>query len=461
MKKLISAWLFICMASATTLAAEDINQQVLQQLEALQRQVLEQQRQIEMLKEQITASDNTVNETLRAELRQELDAAIEAKGLAQQKDSGPLLTLGKGIDGLRLTGDLRVRYELRELDKMPNYVAGWDGLGTQDQKNERWRTRFRLGGVWTNQAENWEIGAGLATGEDNHTSGASSATSTNDTWGQGGAFETGNIYLDYAYAKHKMGDATITIGQHKYPFLTTGIMVDGDIRPTGATLGYKYEGFFGTLGAYNVRYSGNNETLANMYGGQVGYGFKSDKLNGKLAIGYFHYDDQVTEAYLPKVVALDYSPKNDYNWQIGDIYGELGGKIGEVGIKGYAQVSKNFGADSKVTQANFNRSVGYDSEDETCAWIAGMDLSFRGFKLGYAYTRIEGDSLPWFIKDADFGSGFGRGTNVQGHIIKASYDITKNFSVGATALLYDLVESNAAASSMGGNLYQFDLGYKF
>lgn len=456
---------FACLAIfSATVFAEDVNQQVLQQIEALQRQIAEQQRQIELMKEQMTSKDVTANEALRAELLQELDVAIEARALAQEKDRGPLLTLGRGIDGLRLTGDLRLRYEHRDR-RLPGYLEGWDGLGTQDQKNERFRTRFRLGAIWTNSDESWEVGAGLATGETNHSSGASSATSTNDSWGQGGAFESGAIYLDFAYAKHKLGDFTPTFGQHKNPYLTSGIMVDSDIRPTGATLQYANSGFFGTVGAYNVRYSGTNQTLAYMYGAQLGYGFKTDNLNGKLAIGYYHYDDQVTEVYSGNLTAQPFTPatvsaKNAYNWHIGDVYGELGGKVGEVGVKGFAQVSKNFGADDQFSQASTNLPVGYSSGGEDMAWIAGLGLSYQGFKASYAYAHVEGDSLPFFIKDADFGSGVSS-TNIKGHILKASYNISKNFSLGGTALLYDLIKSDAAGGDRKGNLYQLDLSYKF
>jgi uncharacterized coiled-coil protein SlyX len=111
------------------------------------------------------------------------DASQLKKGLMETNEAlaetnkkietiGNRLTLGKGIDGLKLTGDLRVRYEQRNRE-----LEGKDDVAKGDGDRTRFRSRLRAGGIWTNTTEDWEVGAGLATGEKNDD------RSTNDTWG--------------------------------------------------------------------------------------------------------------------------------------------------------------------------------------------------------------------------------------------------------------------------------------
>ena len=67
--------------------------------------------------------------------------------------------------------------------------------------------------LWRNSDGNWEIGAGLASGDSN-------PRSTNYLYSSDGVFSTGDTWLDYAYAKHKFAASILTIGQQQNPFLT-------------------------------------------------------------------------------------------------------------------------------------------------------------------------------------------------------------------------------------------------
>ncbi|MFP3927588.1 MAG: putative porin [Desulfobacteraceae bacterium] len=162
----------------------------------------------------------------------------------------------KVIDNLTLKGDLRLRYERRDR----NRPAGEE----EDDARDRFRTRFRLGGIWQNDAENWEAGAGLATGSDG-------PTSTNATWSKNKHFETGDIRLDYAYAKHEFNDSfRITLGQHKNPYQTTWALWDGDVRPAGLTAQYEKGGLFLTAGGYDIYQAGDDVSM--MFSVKLGYG---------------------------------------------------------------------------------------------------------------------------------------------------------------------------------------------
>ncbi len=371
--------------------------------------------------------------------------------VAEEVKKASPVALGSNIDGLKIKGDVRLRYEQRRQDN--------EG-GAEDREKSRFRTRFRLGGVWTNSAENWEIGAGLATGED-------SAKSTNDSWGEGSVFETGDIRLDYAYAKHNFQNGVaLTLGQQKNPFTTTFMMWDGDIRPAGATLQYKSGNAFVTAGAYNLRgdatadANSKDQSLANMAAGQVGYTFSGEKASAMLALGFAGYNGETTE------FQLNGAADDDYKWSIGDIYGEVSTKVGEVKVKAYGQVAKNFGAeDTAASQGvTFGKAgAGYKAEDEDTAWILGLQAKRGPWAANYAYASIGGDSVPYFLSDSDFGAaipGSDNSVNVKGHKLGLSYSLTKHCSIGATAIFTDYVEP-AAGDDDSGELYQFDLGYKF
>ena len=324
-----------------------------------------------------------------------------------------------------------------------------------------YRHRARFGGVWTNSAENWEIGAGLEIG-------SSSGTSANASWNDNGMFESTDVYLDYAYAKHKWDMLSLTLGQHKNPYESSFILWDSDLRPTGATLQLKTDtALFATVGAYNVRSDSRvaateEQSVASMYAGQIGAKLENEEVSALVALGYYHYDAEVSEYQFGL-------SNDDYQYQIGDIYGSIGTKIGDVKLSGYGQYAVNFGGDDDQTQlastaftGAVNTPAGYDSEDNDQAWVVGIDAGIGKFGFGYAYARIEGDSVPAFFADSDFGDGLpDDAVNAQGHILKASYKITDHLKFGFEADFTELIEDDNVTDDLEVALYQFDLQYKF
>jgi hypothetical protein len=338
----------------------------------------------------------------------------------------------------------------------------------KDTKKTRFRTRARIGLKWLAPSENWEVAMGLVTGHEEDCEdyyGASAGNSGNDSWNSGGVWETGDIWLDYAYAKHSWDAFSLTLGQQKSPFTTTWLMFDSDLRPTGATGMYCSDMFFVTAGAYNLRSdatagSDSHQSLANMYAGQIGLMLEMEPVSALLAVSYFHYDDETNEF-------TGIGANSDYQYQIGAVYGQLTGTIEEVAFKIFGEVAMNFGADedasqlSPVTQVVFDDG-GYDSEDEDLAWIAGAELKAYGLKLHYAYVYIEGDSIPWFVADSDWGSSLIHGPlGTEGHKFGVAYDLTKHCTLGATAILTDYIDANDLALDEDGAVYQLDLTYKF
>ena len=454
MKKVLStaAALGLCLylPAAALAGGSTTNDAILRELQELRAQVSNQQAEIDMLKEQKGAAPAEDMEYLRTKVtaQQEHIEAIEAK-------KGFAVSGNEFIDQIKVKGDLRARYDVRDKEYK-------EGKG-KDITRERFRARFRLGGVWDNKEESWQVGAGLASGSDD-------PTSTNDTWSENKPFETGDIRLDYAYAKHKWNDFSMTLGQHENPYKTSWVLWDGDVRLAGMTLAYgQKEGLFATGGAYGAKLVQDDDTSM-LYMGQVGYNGKfSEKGKFTVATGYHTYSNEIIdEEYALDHDDADLDTKSQfglgsvdpdaYELNIGDIYGDVSFPAGPVKLKLYGQTWMNFGADGKHGQAG-SKFPG-TPEDNDLGWVAGIDGTFNDFKLGYAYSVVEADSLFGYLSDSDFSDGLAK-TNKQGHRIQLGYNLSKNWSTDFTFFNVKRTEDYATAKEDQVNLYLVDVNYKF
>jgi hypothetical protein len=457
MKKVLStaAALGFCLylPAAAMAGGGSSNDAILRELQELRAQVSNQQAEIDMLKGQKASAPEEM-EYLKNKVAanaEHIDAIEAKKGFA--------VSGNEFIDGIKLKGDLRVRYEMRDREYK-------DLLGT-DITRERFRTRFRLGGVWDNKEESWQAAAGLATGGDD-------PTSTNDTWSEAKPFETGDIRLDYAYAKHKWNDFSMMLGQSENPYKTSWVFWDGDVRLAGMTLAYGQKtGVFATGGAYGAKMVQDNDTSM-LYMGQVGYnGTFSEKGKFTIATGYQAYSNEMIDEewgldhdaekdpLKPATISslgLGSVDPNAYELNIGDIYTDVSFPAGPVKLKLYGQVWMNFGADGAHGQAG-SKFPGLP-EDNDIGWVLGTDATINDFKMGLAYSVVEADSLFGYLSDSDFGDGLSK-TNKQGWRGQLGYNFTKNWSTDFTYLNYERIDDWAAAKEDQVSIYQFDVSYKF
>ena len=373
-----------------------------------------QQAQIEALSQKLEKQETIHNEALTHYIKNEVDRALA-------DHSGSLLTLGSNVENLTFKGDLRVRFENRD-------------RSDSDEERNRWRQRFRLGFNWKT-SEGWEVGAGLATG-------GSDATSTNDTYSDGAAFQTGDIRLDYAYAKHKFDNGlSLTFGQHKNPYVHSKILFDSDVRPVGLTANYADDSFFATTGIYEVyNYDASNQDSAKMGALQVGM-----KASGfTVAAGYYHYNSSASVD--EDGVALG---TQDSEFQVAQAYAGYKGKTDSFKYAVYGEYFVNIGADNDGTTQGGGDSS--NPEDEDTAIVLGAEIGVDAWKFSYRYHDVEADAAPAYLLDGDFG---GQGTD--GHTFKVGYKVTKNFSIGT---YYRMAERQS--DGRDEDLLQVDFKYKF
>jgi len=400
------------------------------ELQDLRDQLARQQAEIDMLKGQKAG-----------------DPSLAGRVEALEKKKGYVMAKNEFIDQVTLKGDFRVRYEYLDYN-MKN--------GGQDYDKERFRNRFRLGGIWQNKAENWVVGAGVATGDYNN------PTSTNDTWGTEAPFDHSEFNLDYAYAKHTWNDFNMTLGQMESPYVTTWAMYDPDVRFTGLTLAYgAKEGVFATVSAYGAEeYALASDTNTSMmYWGQVGYKNKfSEKGKYTLAVGYQMYDQEFinNDGYTGNI------DENQYGLSIGDLYGDVTFPAGPVTLKLYGQVWMNFDADGAIGRSQAGSTFPETPDDNDMGWVLGLNGNVEQFHFGYAYAYIEADSLYGYLSDADFAcTGTNKYNNDQGHRVNLGYDVTKNWAVDFNFFSVDRIEDFTNDTFDDKQTYQLDVSYKF
>ena len=478
-----SAGLFL--AGALTAAAQEAPSPA-----ELVKLIEKQNQMIEQLSTRIKDLEGKTTDTaaLKKVLLETNDALAETNKKVDKADSK--LILGSGIDGVKINGDLRARYEERNRN-IQNQANGSDG------DRSRMRGRLRLGGVWTNKAESWEVGVGLASGND------TAGRSTNQDWGvsaAGNPFDHTNVFFDYYYAKNTMmldkTPLSLTIGQQKSSFVNTIMNWDSDLRPLGFTLQYgdpfgkEYSGPFATAGLYMIRYlSGGGTNVGNASDPnyiqkvddnvwqtalQAGYAQKGDNVSW-LAAGGFQYINNAYRNLGATIGPNSANPNNavgkadtGYQYQIADLYGEVKTTAMGIDLKPYAHAAYNLGARGDKTQALSQAGLAgkMSPNQENLAWMIGVDGKRGKWNLGYGYAYIGADAVFGPLRDSDFGETAGlQDTDIQGHIIRLSYDVKKNLNVGATLFILQRINGGDAVARDGQadstNLVQVDAVYKF
>jgi hypothetical protein len=489
--KVMMAW--GCLVAAGAAAADDaVMSELRRQVEELQRQVREMQDKLQSF------------EAMKKGLAETNEAASDTGKRVEKLEKK--VALGSAVSGLKVSGDLRVRYEDRDQDVGMPRTAGKDDDSTEDRG--RFRTRARIGLDWASSSEQWQVGMGLA-------SGGSDGRSTNDTWGETDIFETGDIRLDYAYGKFNWTlrdtyPVSLTLGQMKNPYVTTFINWDDDLRPAGLALqvgdplNKAYGGPFATVGVFDVLWGVNasgsrasNDTDVYMLAGQIGYKYTGEDIDWLVAAGLrgfnatwqdvvigqfssvnaYEYDDKdgdgAYDAGEPQLADLNgdgdmtdrvavrtgssynpfqyssgiYALGDDYDFLIGDLYAEMKTVVAGFEVRPYGHVSYNFGADGVKSQQNLpgaGTAADPEDTDEQMAWLLGLDITRGKWKLGYGYAHIGADSVFGPMKDSDFGETAGLvDTDIQGHKLSLSYNFTKNFTLGVTAYLLDRIDGGS------------------
>jgi len=338
-------------------------------------------------------------------------------------------------------GDVRFRQENVHNDGVPN---------NKDQDRQRIRARL---GAFSEINPQVDTGIRIATGSNDD------ARSTNQDLNN--YFDKKQIWLDLGYVDYHpdaIKNLHVIGGKMLQPWVSMGdIIWDSDINPEGLALTYKYPlgntELFGSAGHYTLKDNVDGEGVQfkhdlRLYAGQLGARFAiTDNL--KLTVGgsLYNYDNDedstCTATTSPCALAVNgNSPGEEFRLWEGFSQIDIGGLPMPLSL--YGQYVHN-------AEASNNQDTG---------WLAGVKTKLYGFGLDYNYRDIQQNAVVGAFTDSDFANGF---TGSRGSKLKVSYELDKNFTLGATYFMATSDYTNASVNLKDSdiNTLQLDAEAKF
>ncbi len=435
----------------------------------------------------------------------------EANDLREEADKGfnSAFAVKSGmpdwVTSLKINGDMRGRYEAFDY---PINDGGLVKNATVDDRN-RFRYRARLGFVAVLK-DNFEVGLRLSSSEPvtgGSASGGGDPISGNTTFSNNGSKKF--IYVDLAYAKwtpvnNSLWSATTTFGKMENPFVYSDMVFDADYTPEGIAQQFSYNVsdqhvLKANLGAFVLNEVGGSSTDTYMGGAQLRLDSTwTPKLATSAGVGILAINgtSQLLGASVPDQnsgnvrqgggAAAVSAPIYNFN----PITADLSATYNLASFPMYAGAFpiKIFGDFMFNPAAHDLASTdirGQQSADNQ-AYQFGVTLGKSGKKgtwdLTWRYKVLEANA--WFeeLVDSDFGAfyqrsptgsllsnagnnvgsyGYRAGTNVRGHIVKATYSPYDSLTFGVTYFLTELINEAANTGSSQAGRLQVDMVLKF
>jgi len=398
--------------------------QAIEEIVQKQQQVIEfQQRQIEELKNQGTKSSDSV-------------AALQTQWQKAEKEKK--LEVPSWLEGLKFSGDLRMRYEGIWIDPR--------AAKTTNEQRGRFRLRF---GFEKKVTDDFDIAFRLASGKD------SDPTTTNQTFTDD--FSKKLVWIDLAYGLYHpvaVPGLVFGVGKVKNPYVNTDMMWSQDVNPEGAYESYKLkvgkvEPFI-TLGQQMLTDQTSLTPDANLLAYQPGVKVNfTENINWVSALAYYDFMNYADKGNFQKangntVAASGSLAAGEFNiWNFTNI---VTFPVKTLPVSPYVDYAKNAGDRAYI-----------NGDKEDTAYAVGIkvgDIKKKGdWAFDYKYARIEADSIVGAFAD----NSFGPGSNVQGSKVGFSYGLAKNVTLG-TALYFT---EPVTGGDVDKTTVQADLVFKF
>ena len=410
------------------------------------------------------------------DLREETDKNF---GRAYQVKSG----MPDWVTALKWNGDFRGRYEAFYGDN-PAFV---------DRNRFRYRLRF---GATASLFDNMEIGLRLTSSEASGSFGGD-PLSSNTTLADNGSRKF--VYLDLAYAKWTPLNSpdwfgSFTFGKMENPFVSPSATIfDKDYTP---------EGFAAQL-AYNF----NDKHTAKFNGGII----VLDEIGNTshdpfLFMGQLRFDSAWTPKISSSVGLAWLGISNTEGLSNTGMPNGNRGNTRELFIVGtttnqvpaynfnpiYADATFTYNLDKAPGYAGrfpisimgdyvYNPAAPDANQGYTVGLMFGKSGKRKTWALEYRWQELQGDA--WFeeFRESDFGAfyqaqlpndgfstssnksgaGYGAGTNIRGHMFRASHSPYDSLTFNITYWLTELIKENPAHSDSGMGRLQVDGVWKF
>jgi polyhydroxyalkanoate synthesis regulator phasin len=430
---------------------------------------------------------------------------------AQDKSIKGKLSISSALDNATLYGDVRARYEFRNIDRLSTSATY---MGKNYESN---RSRYKATLGFETKAGDWYTDLAIAAG----VSGRSDNVTFGDA-GIGGVTEAGMSPKDKqaVYFKRAMvgWNATpwlaIEAGRMKNPlYMVNSMVFDHDIVMEGAQEKLKFTvgetNLFANLGQWvYTGYIQNNDVtgttkrqnmiLAFQAGAQQAF---NSNTSAKAAIGYYDYTGNIDansgnfkpfvgnndSVALVASTGMNYGATNDLG--ILDVLGEFNYMAtSNIGIRPYAEYAYNTkgsarydAACAQSTSTVDGNAANFCAGNDDNAWLVGIAIgsakdlkSFEGKKMAKGdwsanlwYQSVGTYALDVNAVDTDIFDGR---VNMEGTSLKAQYNIADNVMFNFTGAWgqrknnkYGTTYTKADLTINGDDfeLYQFDVTYKF
>ena len=362
---------------------------------------------------------------------------------AQVEKTGASETLPAWIRKMDIGGDLRLRYEYRDLNE-------GKGAGTYNLA----RFRYRLH-VADRLMDNLKVVFGLA-------SSSGDPRSQNVTFGtgrgsHGGSFAGEPIAIDLAYVQYApLKTLTLLGGKFSNPIWTPSQLIwDTDIKTEGVGANLNISAAPGLKFFVNTDFF-TLETHANktpfLFAFQPGVNWEiAPGAHVKLAGTYYNFSDLKgsTPGYSPKTNTYESGGglKYDYNLLA------LGA---EAGLDNLADILPYAGVYGEYVH-NPDPSTGNNG------YLVGIKFGDKGikkagqWKVSYDYRREGRDAVPDILPESDFFNGY---TDVYGHKLTLTYGLAKNIYT-ALGWFNGRSADTGVTSNKKWDVVQVDLGMSF
>ncbi|MHC8335218.1 putative porin [Pseudomonas sp. LB3P25] len=342
-------------------------------------------------------------------------------------------------------GDVRFREETVHNDGVPN---------SKDQDRQRIRARL---GAYSEINPQVDTGIRIATGSNDD------ARSTNQDLNN--YFDKKSIWLDQGYVDYHpdaIKNLHLVGGKMPQQWVSMGdIIWDSDINPEGLAATYKYPlggstELFGSAGHYTLKDNVDGEGVQfkhdlRLYAGQLGARFAiTDSMKMTLGGSIYSYDNDKNSACptsgtvtAPCALAVNGNSPNE-TFKLYEGFGQLDFSNLPVPLSLYGQYVNNKDA----------------SNDQDTGWLAGVKSKIYGFAVDYNYRDVQRNAVVGAFTDSDFANGF---TGSRGSKLKVSYELDKNFNLGATYFMATSDQTNASLNKKDSdiNTLQLDAEAKF
>ncbi len=425
-----------------------------------------------------------------------LDEANELRDQAD-KDFTKAYSVKSGmpewVTSVKFSGDFRGRFE------------GFYGDHPGFSDRARWRYRLRAGFTVT-MLDDFEVGFRLGSGDIDSAgtiTRGSDPISNNQSFQNNGAKK--GVFLDTVYARWSpinTGDWTgaLTFGKMENPFAFSDLVFDGDYTPEGLAqqIGYTVDDrhsvrFIG--GQFAVDEFGSSGKDPFLLGGQarlesVWNQRWSSSFGGSL-LGFLN-EDQLTSAAVPDI--------NSGNARTVSVQRNATGQATGFTLGAPVEEFETFVVDAALTYTldsaplysgpfpirlfgEYLQNLG--TSDQNRGYQAGITFGKAGkrrtWELTYRWKFLEGDAWWEELTDSDSGgfyegpfqpagvpavlrsagTGYGSGTNVRGHWLRAGYSPYDSITLNLTFISLDLIEEYLPGTLSHMNRLQVDAVWKF